>query len=201
MLRFPAVRRWHPFVWLGIPLLLAACHASAGGSPSPTPSVAPSAEAGAFTTPCSAEQLSVSLRNGPFSEPTGQNSSTVIITNISSSGCYLFGYPGVAFVESAGHALPFQYQTSGDQVVTSAAPRHVDLSAHSLAYVTVNKYRCDLGDLMQASVLRLAPPGLASSFDVSLAGNIPMDYCGPGDPGSTVYISPVEPNFLATVAH
>jgi hypothetical protein len=184
-----------------MPLLLAACQASTGGSPSPTPSVAPSAEAGAFTTPCSADQLSVGLSNGPFSEPTGQNSSTVIITNISSSGCYLFGYPVIAVVDSAGRVLPFQYQTSGDQVVTSAAPRHVDLSARSLAYVTVNKYRCDLGDLMQASALRLMPPGLTSSFDVSLAGNVAMDYCGPGDPGSTVYISPVEPNFLATVTH
>jgi len=183
-----------------MPILLAACQAAAGGGPSPMPSVAPSAEAGLFTTSCSADQLSVNLRNGPFSEPTGQNSSTVIITNTSSSGCYLFGYPVIAIFDSARRVLPFRYQTSGDQVVTSAAPRHVDLSARSLAYVTVNKYRCDLGDLMQAIVLRLTPPGLTSSFDVSLAGNVAMDYCGPGDPGSTVHISPVEPSFLATVA-
>ena len=179
-----------------MPLLLAACQA--GGSPSPTPSVAPSVEAGAFTTRCSAEQLSVSLRNGPFSEPTGQNSSTVIITNISSSGCYLFGYPVMAFVDSAGGVLAFQYQTSGDQVVTSAAPRHVDLSAHGLAYVTVNKYRCDVGDLMQASHLRMTLPGQTASFDVAMAG---PSYCGPGDPGSIVHISPVEPSFLASLAY
>jgi hypothetical protein len=44
------------------------------------------------------------------------------------------------------------------------------LAARSLAYVTVNKYRCDLGDLMQASVLRFTAPGLMSSFGLSLAG-------------------------------
>ncbi len=183
-----------------MPLLLAACQASAGGSPSPTPSVAPSAETGLFTTRCSAAQLTVGW-GGRVSEATGQNTVSVTVGNTSPHGCYLSGYPQVTLVDSAGRVLPLRYQTTGDQMVTSAAPGHVDIAPNGLAYVTVNKYRCDTTDFMQASVLRLTPPGLASSFDVSLAGNVPMDYCGPGDPGSTVYISPVEPNFLATVAH
>jgi hypothetical protein len=52
---------------------------------------------------------------------------------------------------------------------------------------------------MQATDLWLTPPGPTSPFDVSLTGNVSMDYCGDGDPGSIVHISPVEPDFSATV--
>ncbi|HEV2014169.1 MAG TPA: DUF4232 domain-containing protein [Candidatus Dormibacteraeota bacterium] len=206
------MKRWGPLAILGMPFLLVACQAVAGSngptiratvpaasaSASATPSAVPSAETGLFTTPCSAGQLAVRW-GGLFGEPTGQHTVPLTISNISTNGCYLSGYPQVAFADSAGRVLPLQYQTTGDQVVTSAPPRHVDLAPHGLAYVTVNKYRCDTTDLVQASSLRLTPPGLTSSFDVSLAENASMDYCGPGDPGSTVHVSPVEPNFSDTL--
>jgi len=157
----------------------------------------PSAGTGRFSTQCSAGQLAVGW-GGRVSEATGQHTVSLTITNISTHGCYLSGYPQVALVDRAGRTLPLQYQTTGDQMVTSAPPGHVDILPHALAYVTVNKYRCDTGDLMQATDLWLTPPGLTSPFDVSLAGNVSMDYCGEGDPGSVVHISPIEPDFLAT---
>jgi hypothetical protein len=178
-----------------MPFLLVACQTSAGSNGL---SGAPSAEVGLFTGRCSAGQLAVSW-GGRVSEATGQHTVSLTISNISTNGCYLSGYPRVALVDNAGRVLPLQYQTTGDQMVTSAPPVHVDLRPNGLAYVTVNKYRCDTTDLMQASVLRLTPPGLTSSFDVLLAGNVSMDDCGPGDPGSTVHVSPVEPNFSATL--
>jgi hypothetical protein len=201
------VRRWTGIATFGISLLLAACRVATSSiaptvqatalSASTSPSATPSAQSGILTARCSAAQLSVGLKDGPFSEPTGQHSVALIITNTSPSGCYLAGYPQVAFLDSARRAIPFQYQTSGDQVVTSAPPAHVDLAAHALAWVTINKYRCDTTDLMQASDLRITLPGQGSSFEVAVTG---PDYCGPGDPGSIVHVSPVEPTFAATIA-
>jgi len=133
-----------------------------------------------------------------FSEPTGQHTVQLVISNTSASGCYLFGYPQVAFIDRAGHAIPFQYQTTGDQVVTSAPPGHVDLAPHGHAYVTVNKYRCDLGDVTQTSGVRLTPPGETASLDVAITG---MPYCGLGDPGSVVHVSPVAATASGTVAY
>jgi hypothetical protein len=206
------MRRWGRLAFVGVPMMLTACQAVAGSSgptiratvpaasatPSSTPTVMTSADVGLFTGRCSAGQLAVGW-GGRVSEATGQHTVSLTISNISTNGCYLSGYPQVMLVDNAGRVLPLQYQTTGDQMVTSAPPVHVDLRPNGLAYVTVNKYRCDTTDLMQASVLRLTPPGLTSSFDVSLVGNVSMDYCGPGDPGSTVHVSPVEPNFSATL--
>ena len=205
------MRRWRPLALVGISFLLVGCQAVAGpngasthpttsttsASPSTRPSADSSAGLGLFGIRCSASQLAVAPQGGPFSEPTGQHSVALIITNTSTSGCYLSGYPQVAFFDSAGRTLPFQYQTTGDQVVTSAPPEHVDLAPRGRAFVTINKYRCDTTDLMQSSDLRFTGPGATSSWDIAIAG---IDYCGPGDPGSIVHISPVEPNFMATLA-
>ncbi len=190
---------------LGIPLLLVACQGPAANAPTARPTVPTtaspsptlSAEPGAYATRCSAKQLTVSW-GGRVSEPTGQHTVALTISNGSASGCYLFGYPQIALIDRIGRALPLQYQNDGDQVVTSAPPGHVDIAPRGLAYVTVNKYRCDTTDLMQASDLQLTPPGLTSSFSVSLVDNVPMDYCGPGDPGSIIHVSPVAPTESAT---
>lgn len=204
------MKRWGPLANLVVPLLLAACQAATGSngatphatvpvdpaSPSSTASATPSDRPGLYTTRCSAGQLAVSWGDR-VSEPTGQHSVALIITNISANGCYLFGYPQVAFVDGAGHPIPFQYQSSGDQVVTSAPPGHVDVASQGLAYVMVNKYRCDAAELLQASGLRFTPPGDTVSLDVAIAG---MDYCGPTGPGSVVHVSPVEPSFTASLA-
>jgi hypothetical protein len=183
---------------LWTPLLLAGCQRQwvEHLPPSATASTASSL----FTVLCSAGQLAVSW-GGPVSEATGQHTVSLVISNNSTRGCYLFGYPQVAVVDKAGRTLPLQYQTSGDQMVTSAAPTHVDLGPNGRGYVTVNKYRCDVGDLMLASVIQITPPGVTSSFSVSLEGNVSMAYCGPGDPGSIVHVSPFEPTFAATVAY
>jgi hypothetical protein len=49
--------------------------------------------------------------------------------------------------------------------------------------------------------VRLIPPDDRPALQVSILDNVSMDYCGPGDPGSVVYVSPVEPTFDAAVAH
>lgn len=208
--------RW---LWvLGCVLLLGACQpgghavvpgpsASVRQQPTPTPTSSPLPTSTPATSPsptsisyqqrCSIGQLAATW-GGRVSEPTGQHTLSLVITNTSKTGCYLFGYPNVALVDRANRVLPLQYERTGDQVVTSATPNHVDMAPGASAYVTLNKYRCDTTDLMQATEARLTPPDLASSRTVSITDNVSMDYCGPGDPGSIVHVSPVEPSYQAT---
>ena len=104
-------------------------------------------------------------------------------------------------MDSSGHVLPLQYRRTGDQVVTSTPPGHVDIAPAATAYVTVNKYRCDTSDLMSATAVRLIPPDDFSWLQLSIIDNVSMDYCGAGDPGSTVYVSPVELSSAATLSY
>jgi len=162
-------------------------------------SLAPPVAAGPFGSRCSPAQLRLGW-GGRFSEPTGQHTLELTLTNTSRSGCYLFGYPGISLVDGSGRVLPLRYSRAGDQVVTSRPPGRVDLAPSDTAHVTVNKYRCDAGDLMEATVVRLIPPDATSWLQLTITDNVPMDYCGPGDPGSTVYVSPVGATAGATLA-
>ena len=171
---------------------------------SATPEVSVSATASAstpvhFASRCTSSQLTLGW-GGRISEPTGQHTLSLTLTNSSRAGCHLFGYPGVSFVDPGGRVLPLRYIWGGDQVVTSSKPVMVDVPAGGTAYVLVNKYRCDTTDLMQGAAVRLIPPDERTFLQVSIMDNVPMDYCGPGDPGSIVYVSPVEPSFDAVFA-
>src|SRR5437667_3555985 len=161
---------------------------------SATPEVSVSATASASTpvhlaSRCTSSQLTLGW-GGRISEPTGQHTLSLTLTNSSRAGCHLFGYPGVSFMDPGGRVLPLRYIWGGDQVVTSSKPVMVDLPAAGTAYVLVNKYRCDTTDLMQGAAVRLIPPDERTFLQVSIMDNVPMDYCGPGDPGSIVYVSP-----------
>ena len=195
---------------LAVAILSAGC----GGSPAaiaatPPPTVAsPEASASAtssastpvhFASRCMSSQLTLGW-GGRISEPTGQHTLSLTLTNSSQAGCHLFGYPGVSFVDPGGRVLPLRYVWGGDQVVTSSKPVMVDLPAGGTAYVLVNKYRCDTTDVMQGAAVRVIPPDERALLQVSIIDNVPMDYCGPGDPGSVVYVSPVEPTFDAVFA-
>src|SRR6266446_4197235 len=103
------MRRSAPLTFLAIPFLLVGCgyqmadhppqrSAAAAVSPSATASATPSAEPDVFTSRCSTGQLTVGLQGGGFSEPTGQHTVPLVINNISTNGCFLFGYPQVAFI-------------------------------------------------------------------------------------------------------
>lgn len=148
---------------------------------------------------CRAADLRLAV-GGRFSEPTGQHSLSLTLTNQSQVACYLLGYPGVSLLDGANRPLPFDYKQSGDQVVTSQTPRRIDLASAGVAYVTINKYRCDLGDKGSAQALQLNLPEDSSALAVTLVDSS-LGYCGPGDPGTTVSISPFEPTLSETLAH
>jgi hypothetical protein len=84
--------------------------------------------------------------------------------------------------------------------VTSRPPATVTVKRGGAAWILVAKYRCDLGDLRDATAISLALPGMART---ALSGLVPRDgsgasaltYCrgGAADPGQTVTVSPIEP--------
>lgn len=142
---------------------------------------------------CVSSDLELGL-GGRTSEPTGQHTLSLTLTNRSARSCYLLGYPQVVALDAAGQRLPFDYRQAGDQVVTSRPPRRADLSPGSAAYVTINNYRCDEGDHGTVSTLRLVPPGDAMPLQTTNFG-----YCGPGQPGSIIFVSPVGATLQDTI--
>ena len=121
------------------------------------------------------------------------------LTNRSAVPCHLFGYPGVALIDGTGKVLPLTYRRGGDQEVTSAAPVNVNLMPNHSAFVTINKYRCDSGDLDIATTVSVIPPDQTQALTLSVQGVQTLAYCGPGDPGSIVSVSPVEATEIATM--
>jgi hypothetical protein len=175
-------------------------------SPSATVTPSPGASATAAASPavhyasrCAVSQLTLAW-GGRTSEATQQETLPLILTNGSSSGCHLFGYPGIALVDANGRVLPLQYVWSGDQMVTSSPPVMVELPPGGSAYIVTNKNACETTDLMHGVTVRVIPPDDTASLQVSIVDNVGMDYCGAGDVGSILHISPVEPSLSAAAA-
>ena len=135
-------------------------------------------------------------------EATGQNTFALVLTNSSRSACYLFGYPGISLVGASGRVLGFQYERSGDQMISSRPPSRVAVAPGGRAAVSINKYRCDIRSLEEAVTLRLIPPDEQSSLTLNIArAGSSFAYCGPGDPGSVVHVSAIAASEAGTLAH
>jgi hypothetical protein len=126
------------------------------------------------------------------------NTLPLVITN-DGPNCYLLGYPTIAMYDRNGTVLAFVYADTGDMVVTARTPSRVDLPPVSSAFVTINKYRCDLGPGSQAASLELIAPGETTPLTIALVQHVALDFCGPGDPGSVVVVSPVAATQGATL--
>jgi hypothetical protein len=65
----------------------------------------------------------------------------------------------------------------------------------------LNKYRCDLGDRRAARTVRLGFPRAVPRevMGVAVQPRGWIQYCGPGDPGSGVTVSPFELSFRAAI--
>jgi hypothetical protein len=138
--------------------------------------------------PCSAQQLAIAV--GPEqTEATGQHTVTYRLRNVGTSACALAGYPQIALRDAAG-TLPFRITHRGDQMITARRPVPFGLRARGVAFFALNKYRCDRGDLRRARTLRLTLGGRTATAPVPRAADIA--YCGRGDPGTSVAVSPFE---------
>lgn len=146
----------------------------------------------AIFSACAAADLELD-HGGPISEATGQESRVLRLSNTSAEPCQLKGYPTIVLADNAGNQIPFVYRDGGDQMVTSEPPILVTLAPGKAAYMMFNKYRCDLGDKARATSVTVTVPGETTALSLSMGVYSNLPYCGPGDPGSVVEISPIEP--------
>ena len=163
--------------------------------PTTTTTTLPDAVDGGGAPNCSSSSLSWSFTD--VSPPTGHDPIGIVLANDGPSACVLNGFPTVTLEGVNGAPLPFVYSHAGDMVVTTAAPMPVLLSPEHVGYVVIDKYRCDSGDQASASELVMALPG-TGSLVIALPEYPDIGYCGTGDFGSIVAVSPVEPTLRLT---
>jgi hypothetical protein len=136
--------------------------------------------------------------------PTGSRMLSLVLRNHGPAPCVLNGYPQLALFDRRG-PLPFVISHSGDQVVTQARPKRVVVRVGGAAVVLADKYRCDGGDRRTPRTVRLAF-GRATGAPLTLELRRPpygddLAYCGPGDPGSILTVSPFEPSLRAAARY
>lgn len=147
---------------------------------------------------CRVSQLTLAT-GFEISPGTGQNPLTLRLTNRAQRPCILYGYPTLAFTDERG-SIPFPIRHGGDQMINRRRPTRVLARAGRSAFVLVNKYRCDLGDVRLARTLRLGLPGRKSpQLTLALPAYPGITYCGKRDPQSTVVTSPFVPSVAAAL--
>lgn len=140
--------------------------------------------------PCPGGGLRLSAGE-PVEGGTGEHTVLLMLHNMSGRRCHLYGYPRVTLLDNHGGALPFRYGTDGYMRLTDAPPKVVLLERRGVAYFAVSKYRCDLGSRARALQIRVRLPRGRSLLELDLPRYPSLDYCGRGDPGSAVHISPL----------
>jgi hypothetical protein len=150
--------------------------------------------------PCRAAQLRLALGPG-ISEATGQHTLALRLVN-RGHDCVLDGYPLVSVHDRSG-AIPFTMRNGGDQMITNRRPRPVLVRTSASAVVLLNNYRCDLGGRRTASSVRLLlpkPQASRGTLVLKLSSTArTVSWCGYGDPGSTLTVSPFEPTIRAAL--
>lgn len=167
---------------------------------------AATAKASAALPPCRLSQFAVAL--GPYvSEATGQHTLALRLVNNAAATCVLRGYPTVRFYDAAG-GIRFVIRHGGDQMITSRSPTSVAVRPGRAAFLVLNKYRCDQGGTRATRRITIGPPARRPPETVSITfrhpSTIPMpyripDYCGKGDPGSIITVSPFVPTVRAAL--
>ena len=148
---------------------------------------------------CRIQQFSVSLGRR-VSEATGQHTVALRLTN-RGSACTLFGNPALWFDDAHGR-IAFQLRTGTDQMITAAYALPVRVGAGGSAWVVFNHYRCDFGVRRAASTIRIGLQDAAYTSTIKIDLHSPyerVDFCGKGDPGSTITVAPFEPTLLAAL--
>ena len=107
----------------------------------------------------------------------------------------LDGYPVIRFSAAGGAAIPFRVSQSGDQMVTAHRAHAVVVARGGSAWIVLNKYRCDLGSQSAVGKIVVGLHGIGPVGAVA-PRSAGWAFCGPGDPGSTVHVSPFEPRLL-----
>jgi hypothetical protein len=143
--------------------------------------------------------LSFARVPGFWSEATGQHTLAFVFTNRGMSDCTLIGPPQVEFRDALGR-MPFVIQHGGDQMLTHRRAVRVRFAPGHHAYIAANKYRCDKGDERAPTTVVVVPPGGGMPLSAPVRRGF-FGWCGAGDPGSLVDVTPIEPSLRALSAH
>jgi hypothetical protein len=150
---------------------------------------------------CRIQQFTVSFGRR-ISEATGQHTLALRLTN-HGSGCTLYGVPAMWFDDAQGR-IPFEVRRGTDQMIAAPYALPVQVRRRGSAWVVINHYRCDLGPKRAANVVRIGLQDAAYPDTITVKVSNPysmVDYCGKGDPGSTITVAPFEPTLLAAFHH
>jgi hypothetical protein len=162
--------------------------------------------AGAATAaPCRIGQLTLTI--GPEIQPrAGHYALTLRLVSRSPSACLIDGFPTLALRDRLG-TIPFVIGHTGDHIVADRRPRSVVVEPGRAAFVVVGHYRCDRGERSGMRTARTVSLALTASGRqsprVSLDGSPlrALHYCGKGDPGSTLNVSPFVRTVFSALRH
>ena len=150
---------------------------------------------------CRIQQFAVSFGRR-ISEATGQHTLALRLAN-RGSGCTLYGVPAMWFEDAHGR-VPFEVRRGTDQMIAAPYALPVQVRRGGSAWVVINHYRCDLGPKRAANVIRIGLQDAAYPDTITVKVDNPysmVDYCGMGDPGSTITVAPFEPTLTAAFHH
>jgi hypothetical protein len=145
-----------------------------------------------FSTTCRLSKFAVTP--GPYwSEATGQHTLLLRLQNDGRRACAVSGFPRVIFNDRRGR-IPFLINHHGDQMILARRPRLITVRPGDAVWVALDKYRCDRGGTRAPTTLLISSvAGNAARFafkrTMPFAYRTP-DYCGEGDPGSIITVSP-----------
>ncbi|HET6818759.1 MAG TPA: DUF4232 domain-containing protein [Mycobacteriales bacterium] len=148
---------------------------------------------------CAAADLRLVVQR--LSEATQQESRLLQLLNAGDTTCDLEGYPSVRLSTSRGSRVAFTVGHNGDQMVTSARPRRVELRPDASAWVIINQVVCVNG--MQgppAMRISVRMPGSGRELNAGIGRYPIMGQCPPGDPGRVLEVSPIEPTVADAAA-
>jgi hypothetical protein len=155
-----------------------------------SPTVASSPTASSPTSPptgapnCAPAQLSLAAE--PTQGAAGHYEETLVFTDVGSTPCGLFGYPGVAFLSAQGRPLPTEPNHHGNVMIANVPPRRVTLRPGGKASFGVSGSNFQAqsgGSCPSAAGLAVIPPNDTTALTVHTT----LPYCGHGQ----VTVSPV----------
>jgi hypothetical protein len=139
---------------------------------------------------CRASQLAVSV-GLDLSLPTGRRAFSLRLRNRGPT-CRSDGYPELTLLDRRREVLPIEVRQGGGMMVGSQPPRPVVVRPGGVAWIVFEQYRCDLGGGRAVGTALVRLPRTTEALRLRFApGREELHFCGKGDPGSTVFVSPV----------
>ena len=134
------------------------------------------------------------------SEPTGDHTVVLVVSNRGSGVCILRGYPRIALLDNRGRELTFTYR-GRDERAARLRPNTVRLPRGGRAFFALDKWRCDgAGTTVATTVfVRVLLPGARHWVRARIPFERQLPYC-PSDGEGWVIVSPLTSTYSAALA-